>query len=162
MKYFTHAWAYGDMDDEAFDRVLQHYNEHLARNFEQDAALWRFANTVGLNDAYVDRIIVRPATREIRLLLLTGDLQVGYWRTELLYSHAEIVEGAVALRRALAARPTEILYDEFVREPDRPSHAFLLDLNQPNEFRISFETFDYAQTPTPARLLATKRDQSEW
>ncbi|WKL57536.1 hypothetical protein Q1W73_00685 [Asticcacaulis sp. ZE23SCel15] len=102
----------------------------------------------------------------MKLLLLTGDLQVGYWRTEFVYSGARILNLPV-LQLALTQRPTEIWYDEFTQENDRSSHSFLLAPKEmrgavAQEFRIEFDQFDYSQKPQKLRRLATPHDVSEW
>jgi hypothetical protein len=101
------------------------------------------------------------------LLLLTGDRQVGYWRTTLSYGSARIAGGQSLLARALSSRPTEIWYDEFTTNAESLSHTFLLAprtnaMRSPGEFRIDFQDFSFSQLPATGRDLATSEDQSVW
>ncbi len=164
MKYFTFELATGDSDLD-WDEVIQSYNRSL-ESFGQASSVWQFARSISLNDAYIDRVIYNPDSKELKLLLLTGDLQVGYWRTEFVYSGARILNLPV-LQLALTQRPTEIWYDEFTQENDRSSHSFLLAPKETRgavaqEFSIEFDQFDYSQKPQKLRCLATPDDVSEW
>jgi len=101
-------------------------------------------------------------------MLLTGDLQVGYWHTELKYSGAQILQGESALKAALFHRPTEIWYDEFEKGTSVSAHGFLLAsrssgaLRSAGEFRTEFTQFDFSQTAADGRKLPTSDDRSEW
>jgi hypothetical protein len=166
VKYFTEAWASGELDEKAFDEVLANYREQLGR-LDPKGAIWSFANSASLNDGYLDRVAFNRSTGQLNLLLLTGDLQVGYWRTELSYTRARIGRGENVLRHALSARPSEIWYDEFVVDPHQLHHGFLLapkgaSFASPGEFCIEFDKFDFARSPTEGRELSTIDDQSEW
>jgi len=167
MEFFTPEWASGNLDDDDSAAVVQRYNEYLG-SLDKAGAVWRFATTVNLNDAYLDRVIVDKLTGNLKLSLLTGDLQVGYWMTELTYSAAQIVDGAEILRLALSKRPSEIWYDEFSGSPHAGSHAFLIAPRQDEglqswgEFRITFDGFHFTQKRVISRQLPTSEDQSDW
>lgn len=174
MKYFTEAWAWGD--DETDDQdLIARYNRDLEAAFGRETRVWRFATTIGLNDAYVDRVVLDRRATELRLLLLTGSLQVGYWRTELIYSGLRALEGEAVLRAALSNRPTEVWYDEFLREGPAMKHAFLLAPSDEAfgsgrsangglgaEFSFVFDRFDYTQQEANGRELLTAEDESVW
>jgi hypothetical protein len=164
MQYFTFGWAMGEIEDEL---VIERYNASLDA-LDLESQLKIFATTNSLNDAYIDRVHYERSSGELKLLLLTGDLQVGYWHTELSYTHAQIENDGV-LRHALMRReePCEIWYDEFVPSSDRWAHNFLLapdDLRNAKvmEFRIVFEQFSYTQIAAERRKLTTPNDISEW
>ena len=167
MQYFTAEWASGDLSDHEVAQVLKQYNEYLG-TLHQRSAAWRFATTISLNDAYLDRVLYDRSKGSLRLSLLTGDNQVGYWMTELHYSGAGIAAGEEILRLGLSKRPSEIWYDEFTGSPNASSHAFLLapydgqGFRSPGEFRITFESFDFTQKPAAVRQLATATDLSIW
>jgi hypothetical protein len=167
MKYFTREWAGGQLDDETYEQVLPRYNEYLD-TLDQNGAIWRFATTVGLNDAYLDQVKFDRHAQRLKLLLLTGDNQVGYWRSELIYSGVHSVEGEEVLKKALSERPSEIWYDEFAGRLPSMSHAFLMvpnrrgSLDSAGEFRIVFDDFDYIQTFAGERRLHTVKDESDW
>jgi hypothetical protein len=165
MRYFTRDWANGELDDGAADLVWPEYLRDLQASFDPAGPVCGFAASVSLNDAYVDRLTIRRSSNEVRLLLLTGSLQVGYWRTELVYSGGRIAQGEDVLRSALELRPTEIWYDEFAWDRDGGRHSFLLVPSGPlgeQEFQIAFDGFDYVQAPAGDRVLATPDNQSVW
>lgn len=154
MDYFTRAWALGDLSDEEFDGVEQRYREYIA-SLDPNGPVRRFATTVSLNDAYVDRLTYSDG--DLSLRLLTGDLQRGYWRTLLRYSGGRIVAGREALESAVAVRPTEIWYDEFAAAPPRMVHRFLLvkpdTTEDRGEVHIEFDGFLFSETPAVGRVL---------
>jgi hypothetical protein len=166
MQFFTEAWLGGDLDEDEEQKIVEQYHDHLA-TFDRDGQLYRLATTISLHDAYLDRLTIDDKTRRIDLLLLTGDLQVGYWRTTLSYASARIVQGKSALERGLSSRPTEILYDEFTRTAEGLSHGFLLAPRRRTqlsggEFRIDFQDFSFLQESVSGRNLTTAIDQSVW
>ncbi|MDL2398630.1 hypothetical protein [Rhizobium mayense] len=102
----------------------------------------------------------------MRLLLLTGDLQTGYRRTEISYTDAEVKNQEV-LARALNDRPTEVSYDELAVVGKRLSHDFLLAPKNlrgatGQEFGIEFTSVSYTQHAVPNRVLATTDNVSVW
>jgi len=167
MKYFTRKWARGDLDEDTYNRVVSRYEEFL-NTLDHSSTVWRFAKSISLNDAYLDRVAFDRPHGNLKLLLVTGDNQIGYWRTELSYAGAQIIEGEEVLKQALAARPTEIWYDEFDRDERGMIHAFLIDPNldqssaNPGEFRVACERFDFSQSPAGRRILSTEDNRSVW
>lgn len=167
MKYFTEAWASGEVGDDESAAVIPQYNHDLANSFDKESAIWRFATSVGLNDAYLDRVSYDRRNAVLKLSLITGFNHIGYWQTEIVYSGVHALEGESVLRDALRSRPTEIWYDEFVRESDWITHAVLLvprngAVTSPGEFKIAFKQFDFSQAPVADRTLATQDDVSDW
>ena len=154
MEYFTRAWALGDLSDDEADRVESAYRAYVD-GLDRGSAVWRFATTVGLHDAFVDRTVM--ASGDLRLRLLTGDEQRGYRHTEITYKNARVVLGHDALAQAVQTRPTEIWYDEFSGAEPQMVHRFLLV--QPNgdedrgEVHIEFTGLDFSETPAPRREL---------
>lgn len=154
MEYFTRAWAVGELSDEEFETVLPAYQAYIDA-LDHDSTVWRFATTIGLNDAFVDRMDAEAG--DVRLRLLTGDLQRGYWHTELTYRNARVVHGQDALLRAVESRPTEIWYDEFSGTMPNMVHRFLLvqanGVEDRGEVHIEFTDFDFSESPAPNREL---------
>jgi hypothetical protein len=166
MQFFTEAWLSGDLGDDEELKIIEQYRDHLA-TFDHDGQLYRLATTISLHDAYLDSLIVDIKAGRIDLLLLTGDLQIGYWRTTLSYSSERVAAGKPVLRRGLSSRPTEILYDEFTRTAEGLSHGFILAPRRRTqvsggEFRIDFQDFSFRQEPASGRNLATVGDNSVW
>ena len=85
MDFFTRAWASGELSDNEFDRVLADYQTYLG-SLDSNSSAYRFATSIGLNTAWVDRFSVNSDQLSIRLL--TGDLQRGYWLTSISYEGA--------------------------------------------------------------------------
>ncbi|HRO32392.1 MAG TPA: hypothetical protein PLQ03_03180 [Brevundimonas sp.] len=154
MEYFTRAWALGDVSDEEWDKVESAYRAYID-TLDQGSAVWRFATTIGLNDAFVDRVI--EDVGDIRLMLLTGDLQRGYWHTKITYKNARLILGRGALAQAVQNRPTEIWHDEFSGLGSEMVHRFLLV--QPNgtedrgEVHILFTDLEFSEVPARGREL---------
>lgn len=154
MDYFTRAWALGDVPDDEADKVESAYRAYIDA-LDQGSAVWRFATTIGLNDAFVDRAIRNSG--DIRLRLLTGNQQRGYWHTEITYKNARVAFGHDALAQAVQNRPTEIWYDEFSGVGAEMVHRFLLV--QPNgtedrgEVHIEFRDLEFTETPAQGREL---------
>jgi hypothetical protein len=167
MEHFTFEWASGHLSDDEYDRVREQYKKYL-NALDRTSAVWRFAKTISLHDAYLDRVIYDGSEGSLRLSLLTGNVQVGYWMTTLTYSGAQIAKGEGVLKLGLAKRPSEIWYDEFTGSPIASGHAFLLapdhgrGLRNPGEFKITFDKFDFAQERIATRQLPTATDQSDW
>lgn len=155
MKYFTYEWAMGGGDD---DQVVERYREFIG-SLDSSNSLQEFALSVSLNDAYVDRFTYDRAGKELTLRLLTGDLQSGYFWTEIYYAGATI-DGEDVLTKAITNRPAEIWYDEFDLSDGCLSHGYLLvpdsyEQSRSREFRISFAGFHFEQSPAPGRILPT-------
>jgi hypothetical protein len=145
MRYFTFEWATGN---ESGVDPLEEYSRFLS-SLDQSGSVHQFASTESLNDALVDRVVYDSNFKELKLLLLTGDLQRGYWRTELSYTDA-VLHGEAVLINAMDCRPTEIWFGEFARQGERLVHNFLLapkDLRHASarEFSIEFGSFNYTQ-----------------
>ncbi len=154
MQFFTRAWAMGEFSDEAYESVIENYQASIAALDEGDAVR-RFATSVSLNDAWIDR--VEFAANDIILMLLTGDLQRGYWHTKLIYQNARVTTGAEALELATKDRPTEIWQDEFVRIDAHMEHRFLLvapgHSDDRGEVHVAFSGFAFSETAAAGRYL---------
>jgi hypothetical protein len=154
MDYFTRAWALGELTDSEFDGALANYHDYIG-SFDPNSSVRRFATAISLNDAWVDRFIFRPD--QLSLTLLTGDIQRGYWSTEINYVGARIVLGEDALKQAVQHRPTEIWYDEFSGRPAHMVHRFLLvgphGTEDRGEVHIEFEDLNFSETRADGRML---------
>ncbi len=154
MEYFTRAWALGELTDGEFDRALANYQDYIG-SLDPSGSVRRFATTISLNDAWVDRVMLRPD--KILISLLTGDIQRGYQLTELSYVGARIVLGEDVLEQAAQDRPTEIWYDEFSGRPPYMVHRFLLvephGTKDRGEVHIEFSELTFSERPTEGRVL---------
>ncbi|MFA4893101.1 hypothetical protein [Brevundimonas sp.] len=154
MEHFTRAWALGDLSDDEAAKVESAYRTYID-TLDHGSAVRQFATTIGLNDALVDRAIIDSGN--VRLRLLTGDQQRGYWHTEITYKNARIVFGQDALAQAVQNRPTEIWYDEFSGGEPEMVHRFLLvqpsGTEDRGEVRIEFTDLKFSETPAQDRHL---------
>lgn len=154
MEYFTRAWALGDLSEEQEAKIERSYRAYIDA-LDHGSAVWRLATTVGLHDAFVDRVITDSG--DIRLRLLTGDLQRGYWHTEITYKNAHVVFGHDALSQAVLNRPTEIWYDEFATLETAMVHRLLLvqanEIEDRGEVHIQFASLEFSETPADGREL---------
>ncbi|MDB5437841.1 MAG: hypothetical protein JWM33_268 [Caulobacteraceae bacterium] len=152
MQFFTRAWVQGDVSDEESDKVVERYQAYID-SLDHQGPVWRFATSLSLHDAYIDHFEVSDDALSLRLL--TGDNQRGYWRTLIRYGGGRVVRGQAALDRALADRPTEILYDEFSAAPPGMVHRFLLmkARMRRGEVHIEFDDFAFSETPAAGRVL---------
>jgi len=166
MDYFTHEWARGDVDDVTYDDVLDRYRRFVG-SLDQSTKVGQFANEVSLNTAHIDHALYDGGHQRLELTVLNGDLQIGYWRTRLIYTGARL-SGEDVLRRALARRPTEVWYDEFSQSGAGMKHSFLLEplagrqMAFGGEFSVAFDVFAFEQQSAPDRRLLTEDDRSHW
>lgn len=157
MEYFTRAWAIGELSDDEWDKVLPAYQAYID-TLDHNSAVWRFATTVGLNDAIFDRMDI--GSGDVRLQLLTGNLQRGYFHTAITYRNANVTIGQDALAQAVENPTTEIWYDEFSGCTSGMVHRFLLvetgGTEDRGEVHITFTSFEFCETPAPGRELPAR------
>ena len=155
MEYFTRSWALGELTDAEFDKSLADYRGYLA-SLDPKGSVRHLADNISLNDAWIDRLTVESGG--VSLLLLTGDLRRGYWRTTINYVGARIIFGQDALERAVQYRPTEIWYDEFSGRSRNMVHRFMLvephSTVDRGEVHIAFADLDFSESPADARTLS--------
>ncbi len=114
MKYFTRAWASGDLSDTEQEQILESYQEHLSRHRSVlSGNIAKLATRISLHDGLVRRVVIDRRTVELKLELLCGDNQVGYFDLDLTYRGVQW-DGfdLEVLERRARDRRTEILYDE--------------------------------------------------
>lgn len=145
------------MSDSQRETVERNYWTYID-GLDQSSTIQRFARFVNVHDAFVG-----PVTREdniLRLRLLTGDLQVGYWQTDLTYRNATISYGEAALFQAARRPRTEVWYDEFSSNGSQWIHRFLLwprfltakkGKKVRGEFHIKFDEMNFNQVPLNGR-----------
>ncbi|WAX94999.1 hypothetical protein N7E70_025675 [Aminobacter sp. NyZ550] len=163
MRFFTFEWATGE--DSERDPVTDYAQFLSAADLAEPVR--QLATSISLNEALLDCVVFNSAARELRLSLITGDLQVGYWRTEITYLGA-VVKNQEVLSQAVANRSSEVWYDEFGVLAKQPSHSFLLvpenfrRATKGQEFNIEFTSFGFVQHAVSKRSLSTVHDVSVW
>ena len=162
MRCLTRAWVSGALTEVEWDRALEAYRARIAEIAPRlPNALLRLTRDVSLHDGLIECVIWHPAKRRLRLSLVCGDVQSGYFLVQLTYDGAMLGGGRVdSLRRAAESRESESLYDEVDIEDDgRFSHRLLFSPRE--EVTIEFERFDMSISPRPDRRVDLLRKFSE-
>jgi len=143
MKFFTAAWATGELSDEEHEAAIPAYAKHLS-SLSLPADLQPLADS-GLHDAVVEAIDRHDDT--LTLSLVAGDLQRGYSSTNITYRGFELVGGSGQLEST--DEPPEILYDEIDRFHGRYVHRLLLSTYAHVE--ITFDSVVVSVSPRATR-----------
>ena len=159
MKYFSRAWASGEIDPEEAEKIRRAYWDHvdrlLPRCSEEVAEL---AISVNLHDAILRHVFVDREAEKLRIELICGDLQAGYRDIDLSYSGLPRDEPMLAILKERARdRQSAILYDEVdMDEQDRFVHRILFWPE--GEIAIGFTTVAIRQTSREDRVVPTPDD----
>ena len=125
MKFFTRAWASGELPDEQDAAVPKAYWSYLA-TLDLPAAVTALSH-VNPHDAWLLGVEHEPARARLALRLRCGDLQAGYSDVRITFSGANVSWPALnLLRRSVRPTGVEVQYDEV----DRAGDQF--------EYRLSF------------------------
>ena len=117
MRWFTRQWQDGELsDDEAEARdpdyrtyirsVIDRLPEHV-RAFAQE-----MTEHMSVHDGLLDRATIDLVNRRIELVLLNGDLQVGYGKLRLEFLEADLIEPIIDQLQPLLSNPET----EFIRQ----------------------------------------------
>jgi hypothetical protein len=114
MKFFTRAWAVGELSDAAFNETIAEYERHLDGLAPRLPATIRcLARELNLHDGLIRRAVYDRSGRELRLELRCGDNQMGYFDLDLMYFGAILDQADItALQGAARDSETEVWYDE--------------------------------------------------
>ena len=157
MRFFPHDW--GSESDDATEAVFTAYNTFLKSILGPVGSKIRdFHASQSLNTNFLDKIQVRPSSKEVALILVSGDLQRGYSLLTIRYKNAVLTETEHTVRQAFNFRNAEIRYDEFDLASGNNSlcvHRFLLWPKHLGEFAISFDDFEVEQKPMASRGYVT-------
>lgn len=111
MKFFTRAWANGELSDEATQAIGPAYRDYLD-SLNLSPHLRELAD-LNSHDGYILNVNYDEAANSLKLRLRCGDLQVGYFDATLVFADAVIPPNDVELlRQATRPNDAEILYDE--------------------------------------------------
>jgi hypothetical protein len=156
MKYFTLAWHNGELSDAESDSIRQAYRRHIEKLAPQlPSAIAELATQVELHDALIRKVVFDLRRRTLRLELLCGDKQVGYFDLEMHYADVSLGRNALsALQAAAQDAETEVLYDEVDRVEDGYVHRLLCWPHR--EIDIQFRQLALHRTP---RLDRERRAQ---
>lgn len=150
MKFFTAAWATGELPDEEYEAATPAYAKHLS-SLCLPTDLKQLAES-DLHDAVIEAIDRQGGS--LKLSLVTGDLQRGYYSTNITYRGFAFA-GSEQLDSADEA--TDILYDEIDRHQGRYVHRFLLSTYA--QVEITFDSVVISMSPRGARER-TRGDQT--
>jgi hypothetical protein len=125
MKFFTRAWANGELTIEQSAAIPEAYWRYLA-TLQLPPAIAALSK-VNTHDAYILSVDHQPARSLLTLRLRCGDLQRGYSDVTLAFSHI-VADPAtmVTLRGAVRPASTEVLYDEIDRSGECFDYRLLL------------------------------------
>jgi len=152
MKYFTAAWASGELSDAEEDAVVPAYEVHIeALTPQLPETLCSLATDVNLHDGLIRRIAIERSAARLTIELRCGDLQSGYFDLDLRYSGVDMNSLDTSMLRELAGNEAaEVLYDE-VDSDDVYIHRMLFWVGREKqrdpyrELEIRFSTFDLLQ-----------------
>ncbi len=139
LKYFTKAWANGELPDTEADAVVRNYRDHiLSLTPTLPSAIVKLALEVDLHDAVIRRVLVDRKSQNLRMELLAGDKIEGYFDADLDYSGVRFENTQLQVLASVARdRRSELLYDELDRVDDNGYvHRFLFWPE--HEFEIIF------------------------
>jgi hypothetical protein len=164
MKYFTSAWARGELEDES-GTAFAEYKKHLAFLLPQMPPDVRIlATNTNLHDGMLLKKVLDTEQDTLLLILRCGDLQVGYFDLELHYLHMPSVPPATEGLESLVANPSrknlhrsEALYDEVDMEGDVFVHRILFYTRRTyHEVTVRFTQLRLRTTPREDRYDAVK------
>jgi hypothetical protein len=142
MKFFTRAWANGEMTDDQFEAVREAYWQYVATL--QLPPMIAALSKLNTHDAYVLGVDYQPERSHLTLRLRCGDRQRGYSDVILTFSQVTVDPAALdTLRRSLRPAAVEVLYDEVDRS--RKSFDYRLLLHPDGEVNIQFEQVDITE-----------------
>lgn len=143
MKYYTRAWATGGLPEQEFEEAHNAYQRRLDQigGLLPDP-LATIARDVSLHDALIRRVVADLSKNRLRLELLCGDLQIGYFDLDLEYRNVDwdCLDRKILARRA-RDNETEILCEEVDCLAERRFEHRLLFWPK-DEISIRFNEFD--------------------
>ena len=148
MKFFTRAWARGEMANAEAAAVPDVYWRYVATlNLPTSVAA---LSQVNPHDALVLGVEHQPELLRLTLRLRCGDLQRGYSDITLAFSQV-VVDGVTldTLKHAMRPARVEVLYDEVDRSDERFEYRLLLD--PVGEVRIRFQQVEITTRPVSNR-----------
>ena len=159
MKYFTRAWAHGEPSDAENASIVRSYDRYIERITRLlPRPLATLARGISLHDALIRRVIADFDRHSLRLELLCGDLQVGYFDLEILYHNVEwgFLDQEALARRA-RDQETEILYDEVERITESVYEHRILFWPE-DEIAIRFGDLDLQRRPRNDRAIERPKE----
>jgi Protein of unknown function (DUF4085) len=125
MKFFTRAWATGELTDEEYARVPDAYWNYLAALHLPPAVA--ALSKINLHDAHILAVDHQSEHSLLTLRFRCGDLQRGYSDVTLAFSYVTVdLATADTLRRAVRPARVEVLYDEIDRSDQSFNYRLLL------------------------------------
>jgi hypothetical protein len=161
MRFFTRDWLDGALSDSDAERRERDYKDHCTAIWGQlTPELRKLAREIDLHDGVIEQASLRRESGAARLVVVTGDLQRGYWTTVLDYcGMPEPDIELTPLRRAIGAGVAEILASE-VDVAQRTRFVHRLVLIDQSEICLSFDDLALSVTARPDRSL--RPDMRRW
>lgn len=113
MKFFTRAWATGELTHEEYEATASRYREYVERlGLPED--IWILEET-NLHDGILQSLGLTAS--DLFLQFITGDLHRGYFDTKVTYLTEGLAESTVETLRSFVSDPDEeVIYAEVDRE----------------------------------------------
>lgn len=160
MKWYTREWASGALSDREEEAVLERHRAHwTAFLSEVVGPIREFAEQANpelvLDDARFQRMEIDRPQRRVVLVLVQGDLQVGYGELTLSLSSATVEEPALEELRTILEEPrSEVWYVEVDRSDDSSGPYELRLLIWPaGLLRVRFAQLGWTRVPVPDRTV---------
>lgn len=154
MKYFTRGYISGELADAEAERIGTAYQQHIQVISDFAPVAIADLSKTNLHDGLIRRVVVKHNTNELLLSLRCGDLQVGYFDLELLYSGVSLdIQLLKVLSRRAHDKQTEILADEIDAAADgRFVHRLLFWPE--DEISITFANLRLTRQAQPDRKIS--------
>jgi hypothetical protein len=139
MKYFTHEWAASD--DENADALVKERYLQSVENFPESVRtrVRAIVRDKDFRDALLDCLEVDSVSHTVRLTLIDGDNEKGYFRTTISYSGATIRPGREETCAIFTMRSVRVRFDEFeMIGRMQYAHRFLLWPKACGELDVEF------------------------
>ena len=154
MKYFSRAWAQGELSDAEHSAIARSYERYLDGVLSGlPASVAALARDVPLHDALIRQVVANYDAGSLKLDLLCGDLQGGYVDIGLTYGKVDWSPlDMEALARRAADPETELLFDEIERLSEEVfEHRVLLWPD--DEVAIRFAELAIERVPRSDRVM---------
>jgi hypothetical protein len=151
MQFFTPEWATGELSEDEYEATPRRYADHVA-SLKLPENILELAET-SLHDGLVERIVETPG--ELSVILITGDLQRGYWETTITYTEPLAWGAAVAFLQSIAAN-ADADADALEHEVDRLDDRFIhrISFSTDEEIAIEFTSASVKQQSRNSRTFA--------
>jgi hypothetical protein len=151
MRFFSHEWS--TIDDIEADLVFIQYKNLVSTiSNTYKLPITRFVEECDLRGALVDMFSILSIRNTLRLDLIAGDVQSGYFLLSILYSGSSFDYIGEDLAATLDSRTTRVRFDEFdLDNKGVPHHRLLMWPRDRGEIDIQFSGIEWSKRMLPDR-----------